>query len=79
MPDPIHKRVLVTWLGLDLYRALGCPEPTVRQAPKDPISEEFLTLLPGLAPERQQAVLSLLKLIANLPSEPLSRPFPGLG
>lgn len=78
MPDPVHNRVLVTWLGLDLHRALGCPAPTLGQPPRDPVSEEFLSLLPGLSAERRQAVLSLLKLIVNPPSEPLSSPFPGL-
>lgn len=70
MPDALHKQLLVTWLGLDLHQALGCPTRAPAKSVKDHIVEEFLSLLPSLTPEKKRAFLDLLKVSVEPPSEP---------
>ena len=70
LPDALHKQVLVTWLGLDLHQALGCPERAAAKSAKDLILQEFLSLLPSLSPEKRRAFLDLLKVSVEPPSEP---------
>lgn len=70
MPDALHKQLLVTWLGLDLHQALGCPTRAAAKSVKDHIVEEFLSLLPSLTPEKKRAFLDLLKVSVEPPSEP---------
>lgn len=62
MPDTLHTQILVTWLALDLHTAFGCPEKATDDLSTDPIINEFLTLLPSLAPEKRRAFLHLLRL-----------------
>ena len=71
MPDALHKQVLVTWLGLDLHQALGCPDRAAAKSIKDHLVEEFLSLLASLSPEKRRAFLDLLKVSVEPPSEPV--------
>ena len=75
MPDALHKQLLVTWLGLDLHQALGCPTRAPAKSVKDHIVEEFLSLLPSLTPEKKRAFLDLLKVSVEPPQSP-PRPIP---